>query len=198
MFENTDFSQVSFIDSKDQKKSEDKTPEIEDQTTEKDLKNENKSEKNFKCQICNKAFPEKWRLKRHELKTHGLKVHEEKMLYQCPFCDTKIKLEHNLKIHIKHKHKEAVEPLKNQGQQVHEKKKHGKKNKNVHDFPNFEKKHINIEHCSKIPVEKYENPIKNMKTVHEDQDSKAVHENQNSKRSEPIIGIQDATIDSTC
>ena len=120
------------------------------------------------------------------------------MSYQCPFCDVKIKLEHNLKIHIKYKHKEAVEPLKDEGKLVHERKRHVKKNKNVHDFPNFENKHITIEHCKKMPVEKYDNPIKYMGTVHEDQNSKAIHEKQNSKSSEPLIGIQDATIDSTC
>ena len=185
IFENTDFSKISFIDSKDQKDS--------------NLKDVDKSMRNFKCEICNKFFQQNWRLKRHEKQTHGIKVHEEKMPYQCPFCDTKIKLEHNLNIHIKHKHKETIEPLKDQGKLVHEKKKHGNKNKNVHDFPNFENKHINVEHCNKIPDEKYGNSIKNMGTVHEDQNLKAVYENQDSKNSaKQLTGIQDATIDSTC
>ena len=246
MFEKTDFSKISFIDSKDPKDS--------------DI---DKSMRNFKCEICNKTFQQNWRLNRHEKQTHGLKVHEEKMPYECPFCDVKIKLEHNLKVHIKHKHKGAIEPIKDQGQQVHEKnkprknniefqkhglkvheedmpyqcpfcdvkiklehnlkihikhkhketieplkdqgklvhekKKHGNKNKNVHDFPNFQNKHINVEHCNKIPDEKYGNSIKNMGTVHEDQNLKAVYENQDSKNSaKQLTGIQDATIDSTC
>ena len=185
IFENTDFSKIPFIDSKDQKDS--------------NLKDIDKSMRNFKCEICNKTFQQNWRLKRHEKQKHGLEVHDEKISYQCPFCDTKIKLEHNLKIHIEYKHKGAVEPIKDHGKLVHEKKKHGKNNmRNVNNSSNCEEKNINIGHCNKMPVEKYKNSIKNMGTVHEDQNSKAVHENQNSKSSETLIGIQDATIDSTC
>ena len=60
-------------------------------------------QKNYKCDLCDKAFTQIW-----NLKTHINSVHEGLKNHKCDLCDKNFSEAGNLKKHIKSVHKCSV------------------------------------------------------------------------------------------